>query len=161
MSAILIAWLTVTLALSILAWAAIWARGLSRARGLAVAAFLVSLPLSALALSSGLGWPIPYLPGITISAGKHQVLGVKIEEGVAIYVLFDGAIPRFYRLPWSTETAQSVQDAMEQGKDGVAANVMPFDFSLDRREPIFYPLPQQPLPPKQVPATQIGPEAPQ
>ena len=149
---ILLAWTALVLILGASATLAIWARGLTRARTLAVLAFLLSVPVSGMALVLTLGYPLPYYPGLTISAGDHIVLGAKLEEGVAIYLLFDGPIPRYYRLPWSTDTAQAVQDAMEQsarqGTKGARATVLPYDGSLDDRPPVISPLSQQALPPK-------------
>lgn len=126
-----------------------------------MAAFLVSVPLSGVSLASALGWPLPYWPGVTISAGKHKILGGKIERNVAIYVLFDGEPPRYLWMPYSDKAAQDLQDAMAkgaQGHTGVAATVPPFDYSVKQTAPKFYPLPQPKLPNKfRPPAPMINP----
>lgn len=146
----MIAWLLITFAMGAVASFAIWSRRGTKARGLAVAAFLVCSPLAGGALATSLGWPIPYVPGVTISDGEHDVLGFKLVEGVAIYVLFDGETPRYYRMPWSQQSAQQLQAAAE-GEDGIKAKVPPFDYTLDERPPLFWPRPQPKLPEKQVP----------
>lgn len=152
MTATLTAWLILVGLLGLSASLAIWARGASRARGLAVLAFVLATPVSGAALASALGWAIPYWPGITVPAGKHAIVGVKMVEGEAIYILLDiaGGEPRYYRLPWSIETAQKLQGAMEgAGEDGeVGVRTPPFDPSLDELEPLFYAHPQPALPEK-------------
>ena len=58
--------------------------------------------------------------------------------------------PRAYVLPWSVEAAQQLQDAMSQAEaDGTAVRMtMPFEASLDEREPMFYAMPQPAMPAK-------------
>ena len=63
----------------------------------------------------------------------------------------DGAPePRAYQLPWSKAEAQQLQKALreaEAGGSGVRMR-MPFEPSLDPREPRFYAAPQPAMPPK-------------
>jgi uncharacterized SAM-binding protein YcdF (DUF218 family) len=50
---------------------------------------------------------------------KAQVLGASMREDQAIYLWlqFDGAPePKVYTLPWSLETAQNLQNAMQEGE---------------------------------------------
>ncbi|HKY87625.1 MAG TPA: hypothetical protein VJL90_12755 [Pseudorhodoplanes sp.] len=159
MTATVTSWLILTGILGLSASLAIWARGASRARGLAVLAFVLATPISGAALATALGWAIPYWPGITVPEGEHPLLGVKMVEGEAIYILLDigDGEPRYYRLPWSIETAQKLQSAQEgAGEDGeVGLKVPPFDPSLDELGPMFYADPQEAMPPKPV-----QPEAP-
>ena len=58
--------------------------------------------------------------------------------------------PRAYVLPWSQNAAQQLQDAMGKAEtDGTAVEMaMASDAGLDTREPMFYALPQPPLPVK-------------
>jgi hypothetical protein len=87
------------------------------------------------------------------SLAKAEVLGASIREGKAIYVwlrIGDSAEPRSYMLPWNSEVAQQLQDAMQTGQAngmGVEAS-RPFDVSIEPGEPKFYPRPQTPPPPK-------------
>jgi hypothetical protein len=152
MTATLTAWLIITGLLGLSASIAIWARGASRARGFAVLAFVLATPASALALGMSLGWAIPYWPGITIPEGKHALLGVKMVEGQAIFILLDIGTgePRYYRLPWSIETAQKLQSAQEGAGEGgeVGVKTPPFDPSPDDLGPMFYADPQEASPPK-------------
>ena len=83
-----------------------------------------------------------------------RVLGSYIREGDGIFLwllLPDSNEPRYYRLPWSQKTAAALQDAIEQNNQQHGAGVvmnLPFENSLDRDKPKFYPLPQPKLPDK-------------
>jgi hypothetical protein len=66
-----------------------------------------------------LGHPAHNLPN-----GEHVVLGLKIDEPRAIYVLLDGAPPRYYQLPYSDETAKAMQDAAYAAEAGEGQVVM-------------------------------------
>jgi hypothetical protein len=82
-----------------------------------------------------------------------QVLGAMPVENEAIYVwlVMPGATgPCAYVLPWSLEAAQQLQDAMNQAEaDGTGVRMgIPFEASLDDREPMFYAMPQPAMPPK-------------
>jgi hypothetical protein len=89
-------------------------------------------------------------------ASDAQVLSAMPVENEAIYVwlIMPGASePRAYVLPWSLEAAQQLQEAMNQAEaDGSAVHMaMPFEASLDDREPMFYPMPQPAMPAKEYP----------
>jgi len=83
-----------------------------------------------------------------------QVLGSSMRENDAIYLWLqfdDGSEPRAYRLPWSTEAAQQLQTATQEGEahgTGVQMNMPLGDSGLDPREPKFYATPQPSLPDK-------------
>ena len=84
---------------------------------------------------------------------KAQVLGASMREDQAIYLWlqFDGASePKVYALPWSMQTAQDLQNAMQQGEaTGTGVEMtMPLKSGLDDREPKFHPIPQPALPDK-------------
>jgi hypothetical protein len=137
MTAPITAWLILTLCLGLAGIIAIWSRR----------------PLAAVALAMALGWPVPYWPGVTIGEGEPQLLGHKLVEGVGIYVLLDvgpGA-PRYYSMPWSTETAEALQKAGEEaGGDGEHGMHVPaMEWSWDESEPQFWATPQPMMPPKQ------------
>jgi hypothetical protein len=87
------------------------------------------------------------------SLAKAEVLGASIREGKAIYVwlrIYDLPEPRSYALPWNTEMAQQLQDAMQSGQaNGTGVEVSrPFDMSIEAGERKFYPRPQRPSAPK-------------
>jgi hypothetical protein len=86
-------------------------------------------------------------------AGEATVLGSSTVEDEAIFVWLqlDGADePRAYRLPWDKRTAEQLQEAARSAAEQQTAlrMRMPFEKSLDDREPRFYALPQPALPPK-------------
>jgi hypothetical protein len=76
-----------------------------RAMVFAILAFLI-LPASFIPLGHAAPWqPAP---------GHYAVLGAKIEVDVAIYVLLDSEDgPRFYRLPYTTGTANALQASLD------------------------------------------------
>jgi hypothetical protein len=85
-----------------------------------------------------------------------QVLGAMPVENEAIYVwlIMPGSSePCAYVLPWSVEVAQQLQDAMNRAEaEGTAVRMgLPFEASLDDREPMFYAMPQPAMPPKDYP----------
>lgn len=146
-------WLSITAILGILATLAIWSRGLTKARGWAVAAFLFASPIAAVALGFSLGWPVPLVQGVTVSAGKPVILGAKMIVGVGIFILVDRGefAPRYVVIPWDEKLATELQKAIdESGKDGTTRmEVKPWEWSWDRHPPQFHPDPQpRVLPPK-------------
>jgi hypothetical protein len=83
------------------------------------------------------------------------VLGSTFRENEAIYVwlqLEHVAEPRAYALPWSRDLAEQLQTAQREADESQSEVRMrlPFEPTLDDREPKFYALPQPPLPPKDV-----------
>jgi hypothetical protein len=86
-------------------------------------------------------------------AGEATVLGSSTVENQAIYLWLqlDGVDePRAYRLPWDTRTAEQLQAAARAAAEQQTALRMrlPFERTLDDRDPRFYALPQPALPPK-------------
>jgi hypothetical protein len=84
------------------------------------------------------------------------VLGANFRENQAIYLWLrvDGAEePRAYVLPWDQRLAQQLYGAQRDAQaQGTALHVKdPFMDGRDHEKPIFYALPQPPLPPKEVP----------
>lgn len=145
MNATVTAWLILTLIVGIPTTLTIWARRPSRARGLAVGAFLLASPMAAAALGFSLGWPVPYVPGVTVPEGKHTILGVKMLIDQGIYILLDigDGEPRYYQLPWSNLKGNELQAALDEpGEGNVGVVVPPFEWSWDQNEPKFYADPQ-------------------
>ena len=86
-------------------------------------------------------------------AREATVLGNSMVEDKAIYLWLqlDGVKePRAYELPWDRRTAEQLQTAARAAAEQQSAlrMRMPFERSLDDRDPRFYALPQPALPPK-------------
>lgn len=66
--------------------------------------------------------------------------------------------PLAYRMPWDKSTAEKLQQAMrdwgQEGGPGVKMR-MPFEPTLDPREPPFYAAPQPAMPPKDLPQQEV------
>ncbi len=83
-----------------------------------------------------------------------KVLGSYMLEGKGVYlwVQFPSVDePRYYQLPWDENTAKALQEAVRKNADNHGGGVrmrLPFEFSWDKREPLFYPAPQPKLPDK-------------
>lgn len=106
--------------------------------------------------------------------GEATVEHYLFVEGQAIYVWLrwpEKLAPSAYQLPWSEETAKSLQGAAEQaeqeggevmaelsgtetqGEEMEGEASIPLESSLEDRQPMtFYALPQPTLPPKKAPA---------
>jgi hypothetical protein len=86
-------------------------------------------------------------------AADAQVVSAVPVENKAIYVWLmmpKSSEPCAYVLPWSLQAVQQLQEAMSQAEaDGTAVRMtMPFESSLEDREPMFYAVPQPAMPPK-------------
>jgi hypothetical protein len=67
---------------------------------------LAVLPAAFLTLGHAAPWQPP--------AGEYTVLGARIDVDEAIYVLLDAdPAPRFYKLPYSAQQANSLQNALD------------------------------------------------
>lgn len=138
----------------ILATHSIWAPRRVRVKLSAMLTTLLFLPLAYAAMVHLLSKPKPvHLEWWQANAAEAAVLGSSLREGHGIYLwlqMGDLVEPRSYVLPWSQELAQQLQDALreaEQNGSGVQMR-LPFEPSLDNREPKFYALPQPAFPPK-------------
>ena len=137
-----------------LASIAIWApRGLA-AKSTAVACTALFMPVGYAGFSDLLSRPKPVaLEWWLDQADEATVLGSQMQEGKGLYLWLQVAgepEPRAYRLPWDQRTAQELQSALEEAqRNGTQAKMrLPFESTLDRREPKFYAPPQPALPPK-------------
>jgi len=86
-------------------------------------------------------------------AEEATVLGSSIREEDGIYLwlqMRDVAEPRAYMLPWNQELAEQLQAARREAEQNQTQVQMrlPFEPSLDDREPKFYAMPQPQGPPK-------------
>lgn len=94
-------WLAFVLSCGVIAWFG------TRRQAIA---FLVVVIFAAPMSFMTLGHAAPWQP----APGHYTVLGAKIEVDVAIWVLLDSETgPRFYRLPYSTGTANALQQSMD------------------------------------------------
>lgn len=139
---------------AVLASFAIWAPRALPAKLGALACAAVFLPVGYASLSDLLSRPKPVeLEWWLAQAEEATVLGSRMEEGDSLYLwlqLSDTPEPRAYRLPWDRKTAEELQAALEEAeRNGTGVRMrLPFESSLDRREPRFYAMPQPALPPK-------------
>ncbi|MGH6718963.1 MAG: hypothetical protein ACREER_06555 [Alphaproteobacteria bacterium] len=120
----------------------------------ALAVAMLFVPVGYAALTGLLSRPKPVgLEWARLAAREATVLGASIAENQGIYVWlqFSGsAEPRAFVLPWDRDLAEELQEALreaERNGTGVVMN-LPFERSLDPREPRFHVLPQPALPPK-------------
>jgi hypothetical protein len=122
----------------------------------ALGAAALFLPIGYLSLAHLLSLPKPVaLEWWLANAPSATVLGSTVRENEAIYVwlqLEQVAEPRAYALPWNRDLAEQLQTAQREAEESQSQVRMrlPFEPSLDDREPKFYALPQPPLPPKDV-----------
>ena len=98
-------WLAFVLAIGAVCW-------FSQNRRQAIAFVVIAIataPASALPLGHAAPWkPAP---------GHYTVLGARIDVDEAIWVLLDaGGTPRFYRLPYTPQTANGLQNAMDMAE---------------------------------------------
>jgi hypothetical protein len=132
----------------------IWAPRRLVIKGMALATAALFLPLAYASLVDLLSKPKPVdLEWWQSDAAEAEVLASRLVEDEAIYLwlqLPDLPEPRAYVLPWDRARAEQLQQAMRQAEQqgsGVQMR-LPFEPSLEDREPKFYALPQPALPPK-------------
>jgi hypothetical protein len=88
-------------------------------------------------------------------AQEATVVGSKLREGEAIYLwieMTDTDEPRAYKLPWQQELAKQLYGAQREAQAmGTKVKMrLPFKDRTEARDPLFYAVPQPPLPSKQV-----------
>lgn len=104
MTAAITLWLAFVLAVGAVTWFG--------TRRQAIAFVLIAI-LTAPAVPITLGHAAPWTP----APGHYTVLGAKIEMDVAIWVLLDTPDgPRFYKLPYTPQTANGLQKAMDMAE---------------------------------------------
>ena len=89
------------------------------------------------------------------NVSEATVVGSRLREGEAIYVwieMADTDEPRAYKLPWQQEMAKQLYGAQREAEaNGTKVQMrLPFANRVESQEPLFYALPQPPLPPKHV-----------
>jgi hypothetical protein len=122
----------------------------------ALATVVLFLPVAYASLIALLSKPKPVdLEWWLTDAAEAEVVASRLVENEGIYLwlqLVGVAEPRAYVLPWDRSSAEQLQKALreaEQNRSGVQMR-LPFESSLDDREPKFYALPQPALPPKEL-----------
>jgi hypothetical protein len=139
---------------ALLSLISIWAPRRLAIKSAALTTAVLFLPVSYAALVDLLSKPKPVdLEWMQSDAAEAEVLASRLVEDEAIYLwlqLPEVAEPRAYVLPWDRASAEQLQQAMreaEQQGNGVQMR-LPFEPSLEDREPKFYAAPQPALPPK-------------
>lgn len=144
---------TVALA-GLLGLISVWAPRRLPVKVAALLATTLFLPLAWASMVDLLSRPKPVdLEWWLAEAEEATVLGSQIQENVGIHLwlqLPGVAEPRAYVLPWNRDTAERLQEALREAEQqgGDVRMRLPFEPSLDDREPKFYALPQPALPPK-------------
>lgn len=122
----------------------------SRAVALSVLVLVVLSPAAVILTSRGFALPVGL--DFACRADEADVLGSRIVEGESIEAWLQpaGCPNRLYSFPWSREQAEALQKAQREARENETGVKMrlPFEPSLDPREPRFYALPQPALPPK-------------
>ncbi len=141
---------------AVLAAISIWSHRRLWAKISAVAATALFIPTIYLSYADLLSRPKPAsLEWWHRSATEATVVGSRLREGEAIYVwieMADTDEPRAYNLPWQQEMAKQLHGAQrEADANGTKVQMrLPFADRVEGEEPLFYALPQPPLPPKHV-----------
>ena len=139
-----------------LAALSVWSRRRLWIKLMGVLAAVLFIPVAYASMIGLLSRPKPVdLEWAQTRLPEATVLGATIEQGRGIYLwlkLDDVVEPRAYVLPWDMALAQQLQNAMREAEEnGTGLRMrLPFENSLDMREPKFYALPQPALPPKDV-----------
>jgi hypothetical protein len=133
---------------------ALWAPRRVAVKGTALFTFALFVPVAFAGWSDLLSRPKPVgFEWLQSQAEEAHVLAGTAREGDGIFVWLqlDGTPePRAYRLPWDRQQAEQLQNALREAEsgNGDVRMRMPFEPSLDPREPRFYAAPQPALPPK-------------
>jgi hypothetical protein len=145
--------LTVAVA-GLLAAITLWTPRRPAVKATALVTATLFLPLAYASLVDLLSRPKPVdLEWWQTGAEEATVLGSVLQEnqGIHLWLQLPGLPePRGYVLPWNRETAERLQEAQREAEQqgGDVRMRMPFEPSLDDREPKFYAQPQPALPPK-------------
>lgn len=100
-----------------MAWLITHARTESIYKPIAMLAFFLGFPATYMSMSVAMGTPKPAMI-YNMPSNEGVILGYKPETGKNIYVLLDmmdGAAPVYYLMPWNSQTAEKIEQAM-QGK---------------------------------------------
>jgi hypothetical protein len=150
-----------TLLAAVLATVAVWAPRAVRVKvgSLTVAVALMATGYAAMVdlLSrpkpAGFEWWLARAPEATVLASA-----LAEDRAIYLWLQLDGiAEPRAYALPWDRRTAEQLQEAsraaVAAGRQSGVRMRLPFEPTLDDREPRFYAPPQPASPPKDEPGS--------
>jgi hypothetical protein len=101
----------------VMAWLITHARTETIYKPIAMVVFFIGFPATYASMSVAMGTPKPAMMFNVIEEGN--ILGFKPVTGKAIHVLLeplDGGVPVYYVLPWSSETAEKIEQALREGK---------------------------------------------
>jgi hypothetical protein len=148
-----------------LASISVWAPRRLGVKLLALGGAALFLPTAYAGFAQLLALPKPVaLEWWQANAAEATVLAASLREDEAIYVwlqLKDVPEPRAYALPWHRDLAEQLQAAQREAQESQTQVQMrlPFEASLDDREPKFYAMPQPQMPSKDFdpPPAQIYP----
>jgi len=146
----------------VLALISIWAPRRLLVKGLALSTTILFIPVAYASLVNLLSLPKPVsMEWWQTEAKEATVLGSSLREDDGIYLwlqLPEVSEPRSYVLPWDRKVAEQLQAAQREAAEtqGGLKMRLPFEPSLDDREPKFYALPQPAPPEKEAPAS--GPQ---
>ncbi len=141
---------------AVLATISIWSHRKLWAKLSAVVATALFIPTIYLSYADLLSRPKPAsLEWWHRGASEATVVGSKLREGEAIYLwieMTDSDEPRAYKLPWQQEMAKQLYGAQReaQAKGTKVKMRLPFKDRTEARDPLFYAVPQPPLPAKHV-----------
>ena len=136
----------------------IWAPRRLAMKLLAVGGVALFLPAVYAGFAQLLALPKPVaLEWWQAHAEEATVLAASLREDEAIYLwlqLRGVDEPRAYALPWHRDLAEQLQAAQREAEESQTQVQMrlPFEDSLDDREPKFYAMPQPQLPAKDLDA---------
>jgi hypothetical protein len=145
---------TVAVLAGALASISVWAPRRLAFKLLAVGGAALFLPIAYAGFAQLLALPKPVaLEWWQANAEEATVLAASLREDEAIYVwlqLKGVPEPRAYALPWHRDLAEQLQAAQREAEEAQTQVQMrlPFEDSLDEREPKFYAMPQPQMPTK-------------
>lgn len=131
-----------------LATIAIWSRRRMLPKITALIAAIMLLPVNYASFAELLSKPKPIdLEWWLGKSDEATVVSSLMREGEGIFLwlqLTEVTEPRSYVLPWDQELAKELQKAQEEAEENNSELRMrlPFEKTLDDREPKFYALPQ-------------------
>ena len=144
---------------AVLATISVWSHRELWAKLSAVVATALFIPTIYLSYADLLSRPKPAsLEWWHQDASEATVVGSKLREGEAIYLWIempDTDEPRAYKLPWQQEMAKQLHGAQREAQAmGTKVKMrLPFKDRTEARDPLFYAVPQPPLPSKQAEQT--------
>ena len=120
-------------------------------RALRTAFAVIALAAGVGLVANAIGRAKPIWTETLCDVSIATVLGSQLREDEGTIYLWlqpDGCEPTAYRMAWSKDLAQQIQDATDRAASGEGTGMLMFEQSLDDQPPKVYPLPQPAAPPK-------------